>query len=164
MQISDVDRDLMVTETNHRPDEEIYDATDNEIAPGLDMGPESEYVAARPFKYSLWIMISIIIVIAGLAISNGYAINNINTRLNKNSLNMVDFQSNLVYLIERTERRANEKICGLETKIERLVKKYDQITEQEGDMLLLFKRLSDQYNIMSQQLRDVNSEPTADAK
>lgn len=163
MQISDVDRDLMVTETNYRPDEEIYDATDNEIAPGLDMGPGAEYVAARPFKYSLWIMISIIIVIAGIAISNGHAINNINMRLNKNSLNMVDFQSNLVYLIERTERRANEKICGLETKIERLVKKYDQITEQEGDTLLLFKRLSDQYNIMSQQLRDVNSEPT-DAK
>lgn len=106
-----------------------------------------------------WMFLAVFIVIAGLAISNRYAINHINHKLNRAGDNVMHLELDMRHLIRQLDNRVEQQSRELKTEFEQLTSKYDQIADQERDVLILFKRLSDQYNIMSQQLREIKSAP-----
>lgn len=101
-------------------------------------------------------LLAMFIVISGLTISNGYAINHINARLDRHSENAMLLELDMNKRVREVGARIDRRLFTMATNITRLEEDYCRIAEQEGDMLLLFKRLSDHYDTISQQLREVN--------
>lgn len=109
----------------------------------------------------LWMLFAIGIVISGLTIVNGYAINDINARLDQNDQRMDRNDLRVHRITMHIDSHVDQQLRRTNTEIARLGVEFDRIADQEGDVLLLFKRLSDQYNLMGQQLRGTNFTMTA---
>lgn len=109
----------------------------------------------------LWMLFAIVIVISGLTIVNGYAINDINERLDRNDLRVHQNDLRVHRITMHIDSHVDQQLRRTNTEIARLGVEFDRIADQEGDVLLLFKRLSDQYNLMGQQLRGTNFTMTA---
>jgi hypothetical protein len=117
---------------------------------------EERYAEAPVSRGNMWVFFSVFIVIAGLTISNGYAINHINVRLDRYSQNAQYLEIDIHRRLSEVSARIDRRFSMLDSNITRLEDEYCRIADQEGDMLMLFKRLSNHYDTISQQLREVN--------
>lgn len=117
---------------------------------------EERYAEAPAPRGVLWMFFSMFIVIAGLTISNGYAINHINARLDRHSQNMQYLEIDIHRRLSEVSARVDRRFSMIDSNITQLEDEYCRIADQEGDMLMLFKRLSNHYDTISQQLREVN--------
>lgn len=151
----------------HVEEKKTPDFVENDAAEPTEPTCEKEYPQSEEenrdyVRVSKNAIIMFFIIIGAIGATIGYnksAITNLNVRLDREVARANAIEEDLydmIWTISNQVSIIDETLETMQANISVLTNRYAEIADDSNDTLTLLKRLSDQYNIMGQQLRGEN--------